>query len=444
MCPRSSSILSLHFILVIAGAAAIVSAQQRLVTLPPGTPALVLNDIGKGSVPLNGPWQFQLGDDISWASPAFDDSHWEQLSANKPWGEQGHFAYIGFAWYRRALAITPAPGASPDISLFVPHINDAYEIYWNGALIGRHGKFPPHPVWYSSSAPQTFGMGPARRGVLAVRVWTATPMFISSGTDGGFTAPIELGSSEEVANLKARSQGEQFRDSSFSVPLYLLYALFGFFALMLWLRNRAQLLFLFAAGFLIPVGIGAVLTLDRVFSDQLQTVIGQFGTNAENISLWFLLCWLLDLRQNRELMHLTRVVAAVLAVITVFSIFFYLFWFPSLQGATAEVPDAFFVVAITAGGFWSIVPVTVAIFGHRNLDHSRWLFALTSAFAQTAFVPVARLDGWPALHTFVNRRLCSPPALSNWWRQLLSSKPLGRPLPALHHLRHLPLLRGKP
>lgn len=97
MLPRNARILCLQLVLLLAGNAAFVRAQQQPFTLVFGTPALVLNDIGKGSVPLNGPWQFHLGDNISWASPAFDDSHWEQLSADKPWGEQGHFAYTGFA-----------------------------------------------------------------------------------------------------------------------------------------------------------------------------------------------------------------------------------------------------------------------------------------------------------------------------------------------------------
>jgi hypothetical protein len=37
-----------------------------------------------GSVALEGPWQFHLGDNSTWASPTFDDSSWEQLSGSKP------------------------------------------------------------------------------------------------------------------------------------------------------------------------------------------------------------------------------------------------------------------------------------------------------------------------------------------------------------------------
>jgi hypothetical protein len=67
--------------------------------------SLVIDGLGKGTAALNGPWQFHLGDDPVWASPALDDatghSGWEQLTADKPWGAQGHLAYAGYAWYRR-------------------------------------------------------------------------------------------------------------------------------------------------------------------------------------------------------------------------------------------------------------------------------------------------------------------------------------------------------
>src|SRR6202011_2099612 len=62
---------------------------------------LVVDGLGRGTVPLDGPWQFHTGDDTSWANPAFDDSNWEQLDISRPWGDQGHWDYAGRAWYRR-------------------------------------------------------------------------------------------------------------------------------------------------------------------------------------------------------------------------------------------------------------------------------------------------------------------------------------------------------
>ena len=57
--------------------------------------------------------------------------------------------------------------------MLIRHIDDAYEIYWNGKLVSRFGTMPPNPSYLWSPPPQTFGLGPIRDGVLALRVWKA-------------------------------------------------------------------------------------------------------------------------------------------------------------------------------------------------------------------------------------------------------------------------------
>jgi hypothetical protein len=144
---------------------------------------LTIDGLGKGVAPLAGPWQFHLGDSPAWAAPGVDDATgqngWEQLTAATPWGTQGHASYTGYAWYRRQLNTTPAPGASPDVALLLPQIDDVYEIYWNGVPVGHLGKFPPRvdPLFVP---PQIYNLGPARSGVLAVRVLKLPSM--STGT----------------------------------------------------------------------------------------------------------------------------------------------------------------------------------------------------------------------------------------------------------------------
>jgi hypothetical protein len=63
----------------------------------------VLDGFGRDAVPLDGLWQFHLGDDPQFGSPSIDDrtghDGWEQLSAGEPWGVQGHENYTGFGWY---------------------------------------------------------------------------------------------------------------------------------------------------------------------------------------------------------------------------------------------------------------------------------------------------------------------------------------------------------
>src|SRR5271163_1869561 len=89
---------------------------------------IVIEGLGKGTFTLNGPWQFHPGDDPAWASPTFDSSDWEQLTANQPWGKQGHAHLTDFAWYRCSIALNialnRAPGVPQQFSLLVPKIHD--------------------------------------------------------------------------------------------------------------------------------------------------------------------------------------------------------------------------------------------------------------------------------------------------------------------------------
>ena len=91
-------------------------------------PVLKIQNVGSGVVELGGPWQFHLGDNPAFASPTLDDATghngWEQLTADAPWGAQGHRSYVGYAWYRKHLSIAPASGASPDWRLLISHIGD--------------------------------------------------------------------------------------------------------------------------------------------------------------------------------------------------------------------------------------------------------------------------------------------------------------------------------
>ncbi len=120
-------------------------AQQQM---PKPQSALVIQGLGQGQVRLNGFWQFHTGDDPRWASPSLDDSAWEPITASGTWGSQDHPGYTGFAWYRRHLYISLAPGANTSYALLIPPVDDAYEVYWNGKLIGGYGKLPPRPHWF--------------------------------------------------------------------------------------------------------------------------------------------------------------------------------------------------------------------------------------------------------------------------------------------------------
>jgi len=93
-------------------------------------------------VSLSGTWKFSVGDDMRWANPSWDDSGWDQLTVPDKWEDQGYDDYNGFAWYRKTFTISELPG-NVRLILQLGNIDDAEEVYLNGKLIGRSGKFPP-------------------------------------------------------------------------------------------------------------------------------------------------------------------------------------------------------------------------------------------------------------------------------------------------------------
>ena len=170
-----------------------VHAQQPV---PRPQSALVIQGLGQGQVKLNGFWQFHTGDDPRWASPTLDDSTWEPITASESWGSQDHPGYTGFAWYRRHLVIGAA--ANTTYALLVPPVDDAYEVYWNGKLIGRYAKLPPRPHWYYISLFRAFPVPSMESGTIASRVWKSPLLFVDPGTLGGMNGPPILGDADSI------------------------------------------------------------------------------------------------------------------------------------------------------------------------------------------------------------------------------------------------------
>ena len=145
---------------LLATAAGLAHGQAQAAARAP----LPVEAFGPHSVPLNGAWEFHLGDDPAWASPAFDDSGWAQIQVGRAWEGQGYRNATGFAWYRRRLALAPSTlpaGKDWKLALLLPAVQDAGEVYWNGKLVGSYGKVPPHAEWYATPWPQMVVLGPA-------------------------------------------------------------------------------------------------------------------------------------------------------------------------------------------------------------------------------------------------------------------------------------------
>jgi serine phosphatase RsbU (regulator of sigma subunit) len=368
-------------VVLLSFAAALCQAQQGRRDVPPIRPAtpLTIDGLGKGAVALDGPWRFHPGDDPGWAAPAFDDSNWERIGGDRPWGEQGHAGYTGFAWYRISLALSPASGIAPQFKLLAPRIDDAYEIYWNGAQVGGNGRLPPYPVWYYSQAAQSYDLGLTGSGVLAVRVWKSPLLSDDSWLVGGFEAAPMIGSPEAIARAKAALEFEWLHGRQFIFSENLLFALVGLFSFLVWRRNRSQWLLFWMTGFALAPVLN-VLLLDAHFGLPYALAMGaaQPLDSIHDISLWFLLLWLLHLHENRALARLTRVLAcARVAAGTLDGLVVAISGSPRWTSLTLPADGAItaFNTLIDA---LPIVLVGFAFYRRRELDSARWLVAIVA------------------------------------------------------------------
>jgi diguanylate cyclase (GGDEF)-like protein len=374
-------------IILLAFAAHWVHATQASRKSAAVAAPLVVEALGKGTFTLNGPWQFHPGDDSAWASPTFDSSDWEQLSADQPWGKQGHAHLTGFAWYRCSIVLIRAPGVPQEFSLLVPKIHDSYEIYWNGSLIWHNGKLPPRPVWYISQPTQIFELGQVQHGVLAVRVWKAPLLSDDSGGLGGFDAAPLIGNPEAIATTKAAYEFQWLRSRQLHFGANLLCAAIAFLSFLLWLRAPSRWVLFWTAGFAIAQP-AILLLLNAHLGWPYPVAMGAAEplTAIQDVSLWFLLLWLLSLHENRTICRITRILAYIYAVSEVLDgVLVALSWNPQWTGL-AQVSDVVLTAFALPFETFPLVLVGYALFQRKPFDSARWLVAILAILDQMMLV----------------------------------------------------------
>jgi serine phosphatase RsbU (regulator of sigma subunit) len=174
--------------------------------------------IGNSTAPLYGPWKFHIGDSPIdptnhsplWSEPAFDDSMWETVdltagdTALDPvygvsgivpgWTNRGHAGYWGYAWYRIVVQVDAPAGKGLALE-GPPGVDDGYQVFQNGILLGSFGNFSfSRPVVYNTQ-PMSFSLPQPGNGstsrVLAFRVWMEPSTPANYPDVGGLrTAPL--------------------------------------------------------------------------------------------------------------------------------------------------------------------------------------------------------------------------------------------------------------
>jgi sigma-B regulation protein RsbU (phosphoserine phosphatase) len=195
-------------------AATLTLAAQSPATGTPGSGAPASLLAISGTMILDGPWRFQVGDDPRWADAGFDDSAWTAVTLSRPLTEQGFDPYTGYGWYRLRLTsqqlaqFSPLPG-KPQLDLLVSSDSvGQLGVYLNGDYTGHTEGMTDRPDMYQSPPLVVHLSQPAADGsiVLAIRSWAGP----SASIRRGLLAKVELGTANDVAERLATARERQW------------------------------------------------------------------------------------------------------------------------------------------------------------------------------------------------------------------------------------------
>ncbi|HET6219430.1 MAG TPA: SpoIIE family protein phosphatase, partial [Acidobacteriaceae bacterium] len=342
---------------------------------------LNIQGLGKGTVALDGDWQFHLGDDPAWASPALDDLGWERIAVDKPWGEQTHFGYTGYAWYRRHVNFLPVSGVKPDLALLLPRIDDAYEVYWNGSLIGHQGKLPPHPHYYRDLPSEIVPLGQAGSGLLAFRVWKAPYFSADTGRAGGLNGPPLAGPADAIAAYKGNLNYRWLQGHLFGFAIQIIYGFIAFLGFISWFRNRTRRVLFWMSAWACALLLSSFFTGLRLpFTSNLSSGIQQPLLSVADIAIWYLLLYLLELDRNPALRRCTRILAYISIFCGVADGILILLDWSGPHVTMLQIGDALLTIPTMLIETYPLVLIGFAI--GKRLDTARWLVAILGALAQ--------------------------------------------------------------
>ena len=378
-----SFLVAILLSLLLPPIAAMADTQQQIV-------------LGQALVALNGPWKFHIGDDPQWANPDFDDSQWETVDLTPPagsfdpgqgisgyvpgWTAKGHPRYWGYAWYRIRVQVVAQPGQR--LAVAGPsNVDDAYQVFANGTLLGSFGKFRPGkmPVFYVNRPvmfrlPQTniSGMdstGPATQ-VLAFRVWMAPATMWRYGVGtGGFHSPPLLGETGAVAAHTQLARLELARDNGSGAIESTLFFLLAVVICSLIFFDRADPVYRWLAAVFLLM---AIINANDVFASWAQVESGVAGYWVDDILSpliiggWLMVWWVWF-----------RLCRSAWVPKTIFAL--------TLLYVLTNVPSAYFLVPphsvdLTVEGVWVVIRliflvllVLIATRGIRSQGREGWL-----------------------------------------------------------------------
>lgn len=163
---------------------------------------------------------FKTGDNPEWSKPGLDDHDWKPIKPQYNWEKQGYADYNGFGWYRFNFELSSLIKLNsfwPDsVRFFLAKMDDADEVYLNGKLISKTGRFPDDPGGYNTQWDRWRDLRIAtndpvllwdKENVLAIRVYDGGGI---GGMFGGIPG-ISMLQLKDMASLEYKNKELHFR-----------------------------------------------------------------------------------------------------------------------------------------------------------------------------------------------------------------------------------------
>jgi len=158
----------------------------------------------KREINLAGEWLFEVGDNMDYADPNYDDTKWDTIEVPGFWEDLGYPGYDGYAWYRIHFQI-PQELSEKMLYLRLGRVNDAEMVFVNNVYINHSGDFPPNVrsafnkqrIYHLPRNTLNFG----KTNVIAIRVY-------DMGNIGGiYDGPVGIYSRIDVVKLEMDLSG---------------------------------------------------------------------------------------------------------------------------------------------------------------------------------------------------------------------------------------------
>ncbi|WP_183575083.1 putative Ig domain-containing protein [Mucilaginibacter sp. X5P1] len=160
--------------------------------------------------------RFITGTQDNYKDIDFNDQTWKMQKLGEVWQSQGYPDYHGYAWYRIHVRIPSSLKKSAiwadSLRIYLAHVNDVDETYFNGVKIGKIGSFPEDKGGYVSKWPAVRSYCiPANSNLIK---WDADNIIAVKVYDGGGTGGIFMG--EPFIDMLEKTDGIEFTAETIS------------------------------------------------------------------------------------------------------------------------------------------------------------------------------------------------------------------------------------